>query len=614
MKSLFNAVTKDKSILKTLNNQELNEFCLQTRTFLIENVSKTGGHLASNLCTVELVVALHTVFSTPLDKIVFDVGHQCYTHKILTGRSQEFETLRMQGGLSGFPCPDESEHDCFISGHGNTAISAAIGIAQAKKIKKEEGTVIAIVGDGAFTGGMVYEGINNIDKLDNLIVILNDNKMSISKNVGTLSGYLTRLRTSKKYYNAKHRTENILDNTPIIGTPLKGVISDTKSFIRRTLFNSTFFEDMGFQYIGVVDGHNVEDLKAAYSSAQECGKPLFIHASTVKGKGFTPAEDNPGAFHGVSAFDTSAVPDPDDAISDSFSEVFGKELTLIANENEKLAAITAAMKYATGLHHFKKAHKERFFDVAMAEQHAITFAAGMAMMGLHPVVALYSTFLQRGFDQIIHDVHLQKCNVVFAIDRSGLVPADGETHQGIYDVAFFSQFEDVPIYAPINYEELKYWLRYIIDNVKGPVVIRYPRGAENPTLSKLGCDKKEYRIIKKGTTNKVALITYGALLTQAINAAESCEKITLYSLTILNTIPDMFIQELIGYEKIILVEDSIESASVGMHLADILLKNNYSGVYIHKGLPTTGLDHATVSQLQTQNKLDAENFIKLATQ
>ncbi|MEG1932829.1 MAG: 1-deoxy-D-xylulose-5-phosphate synthase N-terminal domain-containing protein, partial [Pygmaiobacter sp.] len=317
MSVLFETVINDKSQLKNLSSAQLQLLCDDIRDFLIEHVSKTGGHLSSNLCTVELTVALHRIFNTPQDKIVFDVGHQCYTHKILTGRSAMFDSLRQPGGLSGFPNPFESEHDCFISGHGNTAISAAIGIARAKKLKQEEGTVIAVVGDGAFTGGMVYEGINNIDKLDNLIVVLNDNKMSISKNVGAVSRYLTRLRTSPEYHSAKHQTEHLLDHLPFVGQQIKTVLVTSKTLLRRALYDSTFFEQMGFQYIGPLDGHNIDELCAAYSSAKEYKKPLFIHAVTVKGKGFTPAEENPGAFHGVSAFNIAQVPDPDDTISDS---------------------------------------------------------------------------------------------------------------------------------------------------------------------------------------------------------------------------------------------------------------------------------------------------------
>lgn len=602
MSGLLNTIVKDKSQLKQLSEAQLTELCAEIRRFLIEHVSKTGGHLSSNLCMVELTVALHCVFNTPQDNIVFDVGHQCYTHKILTGRADRFETLRQLGGLSGFPNPTESEHDSFIAGHGNTAISAAIGIARAKKLKHEPGTVVAVVGDGAFTGGMVYEGINNIDKLDNLIVILNDNKMSISKNVGAVSRYFTRLRTSKEYHSAKHRTENMLDHLPIVGQGIKSAIVASKTMLRRTIYNSTFFEEMGFQYIGPLDGHDLEEVSAALESAKEYKKPLFLHAVTVKGKGFTPAEQNPGAFHGVSAFDTAQVPDPDDTITDSFSEAFGKKVTELAGNDTSICAITAAMKYATGLHHFKKAYRERFFDVGMAEQHSVTFAAGLAAKGMYPVVALYSTFLQRSFDQLIHDVNLQNSKLLIAIDRAGLVPGDGETHQGIYDVAFFSGLDRFPLYAPLNYAELDYWLEQLVGHKNGPAAIRYPKGAEDASLSAFGCDKSLYRRLAGDGNAETAFVTYGAITAQALKAVQQCENngqaIDLYNLVQLAPIPAELVKALRRYPKVVLAEDAIAHGSVGTHLGDELLAAGYHGIYRHRGLPTTGIDHASVSELQ----------------
>ncbi|MFR1809341.1 MAG: 1-deoxy-D-xylulose-5-phosphate synthase [Pygmaiobacter massiliensis] len=602
MSGLLNTIVKDKSQLKQLSEAQLTELCAEIRRFLIEHVSKTGGHLSSNLCMVELTVALHRVFNTPQDNIVFDVGHQCYTHKILTGRADRFETLRQLGGLSGFPNPTESEHDSFIAGHGNTAISAAIGIARAKKLKHEPGTVVAVVGDGAFTGGMVYEGINNIDKLDNLIVILNDNKMSISKNVGAVSRYFTRLRTSKEYHSAKHRTENMLDHLPIVGQGIKSAIVASKTMLRRTIYNSTFFEEMGFQYIGPLDGHDLEEVSAALESAKEYKKPLFLHAVTVKGKGFTPAEQNPGAFHGVSAFDTAQVPDPDDTITDSFSEAFGKKVTELAGNDTSICAITAAMKYATGLHHFKKAYRERFFDVGMAEQHSVTFAAGLAAKGMYPVVALYSTFLQRSFDQLIHDVNLQNSKLLIAIDRAGLVPGDGETHQGIYDVAFFSGLDRFSLYAPLNYAELDYWLEQLVEHKNGPAAIRYPKGAEDASLSAFGCDKSLYRRLAGDGNAETALVTYGAITAQALKAVQQCENngqaIDLYNLVQLAPIPAELVKALRRYPKVVLAEDAIAHGSVGTHLGDELLAAGYHGIYRHRGLPTTGIDHASVPELQ----------------
>mgnify|MGYP000778407571 CR=1 FL=1 len=399
-------------------------------------------------------MALHRVLETPKDKIVFDVGHQCYTHKLLTGRRKQFDHLRQLDGISGFPNPNESVHDAFIAGHGNTALSLAIGMAWAKKIKHEPGLVVALIGDGAFTGGMVYEGMNNIGGLDNLLVILNDNKMSISKNVGALARYLTHLRTTTAYYDAKDNVRSFLDGVPLIGPPMKKSLMGAKTLVRRAMYHSTMFEDMGFEYIGPVDGHNVEELERTLRSIYQRPGPHFLHVVTKKGKGYQPAEMNPGNYHGVSAFDPDGMPDPEVAPKESFSTVFGKLLVQEGTQNPKLCAITAAMKYGTGLQFFAHRHPQRFFDVGMAEQHAVTFAAGLASQGMLPVVCIYSTFLQRSYDQIIHDVNLLKENVLFAIDRAGFVPADGETHQGIYDAAFLSQL-NIPVYAPSNYEELK---------------------------------------------------------------------------------------------------------------------------------------------------------------
>ncbi len=614
MQKILDRIESGELCLKELPAKQLPQLCAEIREFLIEHVSKTGGHLSSNLGTVELTVALHRVFSTPEDAIVFDVGHQCYTHKILTGRAGRFDTLRQAGGLSGFPNRGESEHDAFIAGHGNTALSAAIGIAQAKKLKGEKGTVIAVIGDGAFTGGMVYEGMNNIDTLDNLIVILNDNKMSISKNVGSFSRYLTNLRTSSSYHTAKHRTEDLLDKTPVVGKYIKDALSYSKSVLRRTIYNSTFFEEMGFQYLGPLDGHNINELIAAFSSAKQYFTPLFVHVETVKGKGFIPAERNPGAFHGVGAFDTEHLPDPDAAMSDSFSEEMGLAVAAAAKEDSRICAVTAAMKYATGLHHFSKQFRSRFFDVGMAEQHAVTFAAGLAVEGMRPVIALYSTFFQRGYDQFIHDVNLQRADVLFAIDRAGLVPGDGETHQGIYDVAFFSQFEQLPVFAPGNYAEMRFWMAQLLDAAStGPRVIRYPKGTEQPRLAALGCSGRPFdRIGAEEEKAGIALVSYGALTEQALCTAEMLRgqgiAVDLFKVVQINPLPDELTKQLFDYGRIYCVEDAIETGSVGVHLGIALQRGGYLGRYRFRGLPTDPIDHAAVPQLQKMYRLDADSI------
>ena len=412
--------------------------------------------------------------------------------------------------ISGFPNPNESVHDAFIAGHGNTALSLAIGMAWAKKIKHEPGLVVALIGDGAFTGGMVYEGMNNIGGLDNLLVILNDNKMSISKNVGALARYLTHLRTTTAYYDAKDNVRSFLDGVPLIGPPMKKSLMGAKTLVRRAMYHSTMFEDMGFEYIGPVDGHNVEELERTLRSIYQRPGPHFLHVVTKKGKGYQPAEMNPGNYHGVSAFDPDGMPDPEVAPKESFSTVFGKLLVQEGTQNPKLCAITAAMKYGTGLQFFAHRHPQRFFDVGMAEQHAVTFAAGLASQGMLPVVCIYSTFLQRSYDQIIHDVNLLKENVLFAIDRAGFVPADGETHQGIYDAAFLSQL-NIPVYAPSNYEELQYWLHYLLQALP-QIREKYPR----VQVYVAGNDLTAYRTSKE----KLKISAYGRYLRRLIREGQ----------------------------------------------------------------------------------------------
>lgn len=605
----------DPQQLKALPADRLEPLCEEIRQFLIENVSKTGGHLSSNLGTIELTVALHRAFSTPQDKFVFDVGHQCYTHKILTGRREQFGGLRQLGGISGFPNPRESVHDAFVAGHGNTAISVAIGMAQAKKIKGEPGKVIALVGDGAFTGGMVYEGMNNIDTLNNLIVILNDNKMSISKNVGSLARYLTQLRTNPEYSKAKANLESVLGAIPGVGASVVRVLQAGKALLRRGIYHSTMFEEMGFQYLGPVDGHDVLRLSELFTNLQTQYAPVFIHAITVKGKGFKPAEENPGEFHGVSSFDPAHITDPDVAPDASFSTQFGNDLVELAKTRPNICAITAAMKYGTGLQFFYRRFPERFFDVGMAEQHAVTFAAGLASQGMLPVVAIYSTFLQRSYDQLIHDVKLMNNNVVLAIDRAGLVPGDGETHQGIYDTAFLSQI-GIPVYAPCNYAELDHWLTFVVDKLSGPRAIRYPRGGQSPTLEALGCTGSAFDCCLSSPEASVALVSYGSMTEEVLAAAEQLRQqgvnADVYKLVQLYPLPEGLCEALLRYPTVLFAEDSIAAGGIGEHLARRLAAQNYQGRYIHKGISSRqSLPHATVPQIRNVLGLDGAGLAAL---
>lgn len=608
---------KEPGDVKKLLPQELPLLCADIRRFLIDSVSSTGGHLSSNLGVVELTVALHRVLNLPTDKILFDVGHQCYTHKLLTGRREGFSHLRQKDGISGFPSPRESSCDTFIAGHGSTALSTAIGVARAKKIKGEPGKVVAIIGDGAFTGGMVYEGMNNVGNLNNLIVVLNDNKMSISKNVGQMANYLTKLRTDPKYFHAKARMETALDRIPVVGGDLVKLLQDGKKVIRRGIYHSTMFEEMGFQYIGPVDGHDVLELIRLFTNLQEQFSPIFLHIVTRKGKGLKPAEENPGEFHSVSAFDLNHLTNPEVSPKDSFSTVFGTRLAELGQQIPRLCAITAAMKYGTGLNFFYHAMPDRFFDVGMAEEHAVTFAAGLASQGILPVVAIYSTFFQRAYDQMIHDVHLMDLDVIFAVDRAGLVPADGETHQGIYDPGFFSQI-GIPTFSPANYAELQYWLDRLVGTMSGPRAIRYPRGGEKPALAALGCSGSLYDMISVHEGADTVLVSYGAeseellvaadLLAEQGVAADCCKLVQIYPL------PEGLCDRLRSYQTILFAEEAVPVGSIGQQLCVALQQAGWQGSFLHCSVDNTRLLHATVPQLRMDQGLDGASLARKVLQ
>ena len=598
--------------VKLLSEKELPELCEEIRRFLIQSVTATGGHLSSNLGVVELTVALHRMLDFPQDKLLFDVGHQCYTHKLLTGRRAGFAALRQKEGISGFPNPKESACDTFIAGHGSSALSTAIGIARAKKIKNEPGKVVVIVGDGAFTGGMVYEGMNNVSQLNNLIVILNDNKMSISKNVGQMANYLTKLRTDPKYFHAKAHMETALESIPVVGNSMVKLLQDGKKLVRRGIYHSTMFEEMGFQYIGPVDGHAVVELGRMLNNLHEQFAPLFLHVVTQKGKGLKPAEENPGEFHAVSSIDLNHLTNPELSPKDSFSTTFGSALAELGGQEKRLCAITAAMKYGTGLNFFKHAHPERFFDVGMAEEHAVSFSAGLASQGLLPVVAIYSTFFQRAYDQIIHDVNLMKLDVLFAIDRAGLVPGDGETHQGIYDTAVFSQV-GIPLYAPANYEELRYWLNFLVKQKRGPRAIRYARGEERESLAALGCSGAPFDKIEERPGARVALVSYGVLAEEIIAACDLLQQKKVssdcYKLVQLYPLPEGLCEALQAYDCILFAEDSIRTGSIGEQLGFAMQQQGWHGTFLLHGVDNTHLLHANVPQLRRDQQLDAAALV-----
>ncbi len=556
--------------LKKLSVKQCEDLCREIRKELITTVLKNGGHLSSNLGTVELSVAVHRIFDSPKDKIIWDVGHQAYTHKILTGRFSRFSTLRKENGLSGFTRPSESKHDAFISGHSSTSISAACGFAKAMKLKGDNHHAVAIIGDGAFTGGMAYEGLNNAGKSnDNIIVILNHNDMSISKNVGALAKYLTSIRANQKYLNAKHSVENALDKTPVVGQSLKKFLVSSKSVVKWALYRTTMFEDLGFVYLGPVDGHNIKELEEVLTAAKSLNKPVFIHVNTIKGKGYRPAEKNSGAFHALSPIEKCS--NPEIITDDIYSAVFGKELLRLSELDDKICAITAAMKYGTGLQFFAEKHPERFFDVGLAEQHAVTFAGGLAYEGFIPVVCVYSSFLQRAYDQIIHDLSISKLHVVLCIDRAGIVGEDGETHQGIFDVPMLTSVPGITIYSPSSYGELKSSLKEALYCCKGVVAVRYPKGSD--------CLEKETYLSEyeyTGKNNSELIVSYGRITQKIISDKKNINADFLKLIKIF-PISDDVAQICLNYNNIIFFEEGYEYGGISEHFVCLLNKLGFRG-------------------------------------
>ena len=522
MKSYLNQINSSEDV-KKLNISQMEVLAKEIREFLVSNVSKCGGHLSSNLGAVELTLALHKVFDFNKDKIVWDVGHQSYSHKLLTGRRDGFDLLRREGGISGFPKTEESGTDAFNTGHSSTSVSAALGYAKAFELQGKDAFAVAVIGDGALTGGMAYEALNHAGSGDTpLIVILNDNGMSIAQNVGGLSRYLERLRGEAGYLNLKVRVHSFLKGLPVVGEFFRRVAHRGKRFLKKILIQKKLFENMGLEYMGPVDGHDLKDLITAFEYAKRFKRPVIVHTKTQKGKGYVHSEKDPSYFHGVSSFDpktgTMATSN-----KKSYSEVFGEELVKIAEEDKSVVAITAAMPQGTGLEQFAKRFPDRFFDVGIAEQHAVTFAAGLSKTGIVPVFAVYSTFLQRGYDQLLHDVSLQNLHTVFAIDRAGAVGDDGETHQGIYDFSYLSHMPNMTVMAPACGEELKMMLRFAVKDCKGPVAIRYPKSCsegEFPLSDKVELGKGT--VLKQGSD--VLLVALGSTVEDALCAADILEE------------------------------------------------------------------------------------------
>lgn len=605
--SVLDGVNSPEDI-KNLNMKELEELCSDIRKMLVETVSETGGHLASNLGVVELSVALHKVFDSPLDQIVFDVGHQCYTHKILTGRKDKFSTLRQEGGISGFVRPDESEHDIFSSGHSSVSVSQAIGLAKAKTIKGEKGNVIAVIGDGALTGGLAYEAFNNgSNNCGNLIVILNDNKMSISQNVGSMSRHLTNVRTSKQYFSLKSGVSRILSKIPKVGASVNRCLTFVNSEIRKRVYNNaTFFEELGFRYYGLIDGHDMESLIAVLSAAKTQRHAVLIHISTIKGKGYNPAEKNPTQFHGIGKFNVHTG--ECNSSGKNFSSVFGDAMCALAEKDSRICCVTAAMAEGTGLAEFAHRFPKRFFDVGIAEQHAVTFSSGLAKNGMIPVFAVYSTFLQRSYDQLIHDVAMQKAKVLFGIDRAGFVGEDGESHQGIFDVSFLNTVPYLTVYSPSCYEEMYGMFRNAVYNCSSAAAVRYPRGQEKEMPDGYCYDNSDFSVFGD-IHSKNCIVTYGREFSECYAAYKNLKDTFIIKLNKIKPVEIGAVNLLRDAKNVFFYEESVKTGSVGEVMAAMLAENGIHVNFRHIAVNNEFIRQASIeSQLKTY-KMDRESII-----
>lgn len=594
--------------IKKISSEDYPRLAKEIRNFLVDKVSNTGGHLASNLGVVELTMALHLVFDLPKDKIVWDVGHQSYVHKILTGRKNEFDTLRQFEGMSGFPKRHESNCDSFDTGHSSTSVSAGLGMAYARDLQGEENEIISIIGDGALTGGMAYEALNNVSAYKGkFIIIINDNKMSISENNGGIPNLLNDFRVNESYIDLKEGVINSL-NKAKYGDKLVDHLRKTKNNIKHIMLPSTVFEKMGIKYFGPIDGHDMDKLVRALTIAKKYKGPIILQIVTQKGKGYTPAEQNPEIFHGVGPFDKKTGKMPA-AKNISYTSVFSKKLCDLAKKDEKIVAITASMPEGTGLKAFGKQFPERYFDVGIAEEHAVTFAAGLANGGLKPVVAIYSSFLQRAYDQILHDVCLQNLPVIFAIDRAGLVGADGETHQGIYDLSFLSIIPNLTVLAPKNRYELEEMLEYAV-NLNKPVAIRYPRGNALVEFAQLNSpiEYGKSEIVKSG--KDVAIIGVGNMFETAYTVSDRLSgfgyETTLVNARFVSPMDTALLDEIRKNHKLVVtIEDNIYTGGYGESVAAYLSKENSNCRHLGFAFPDKYIEHGTCEQLRKKYGLDS---------
>lgn len=597
---------KSPKDLQNLNEQQLETLCGEIRRIIVNVVAKNGGHLASNLGTVELTVALHRIFNDENDSLVWDVGHQSYTHKILTGRLKDIYSIRTEGGISGFPKREESAYDAFNVGHSSTSVSAAYGIAVAKQLGSLPGSTVAIIGDGALSGGLAFEGLNNAGKCKrNFIVVLNDNKMSISRNVGALARYLGGIRMNPKYLRMKSRVERGLSKIPLLGSPIRKILKRSKSRVRNLVYKRTLFDDMGFAYYGPVDGHNIQELERALSAAKCVNGPVMVHVVTTKGKGYSFAENDPKSFHGIGGFDVETG----ERISSErdFSSVFGDNLVSMAYNDKRICAITAAMATGTGLVKFAKKHKDRFFDVGIAEEHAVTFACGLAAKGMIPVFAVYSTFLQRSVDQIIHDAAMQKLHVVLAIDRAGVVGTDGETHQGVFDVALLNSVPNITIYSPCYFDELELNLNSAITKSDGVVAVRYPKGGQPYKPIEYNCTDKPFDVFGNDSA-QVLLVTYGRLFANACKALKNLEdkgkSFCILKLNRIKPIDADALKTALKYKRILFFEEGMKTGGAGESFACLISEMGYNGKCTIHAIEDEFVKQASVSRSLELLQLD----------
>lgn len=599
--------------IKKIAPIEYNELASEIRSFLIENISKTGGHLASNLGVVELTMALHLVFNLPKDKLIWDVGHQAYTHKILTGRKEFFSNLRKYGGMSGFPKRNESRFDAFDTGHSSTSISAGLGYVCARDLKKEHYSVISVIGDGALTGGMAYEALNNASRLDtNFIIVLNDNKMSIARNVGGISEMLSNIRSSSSYINLKDSVVNKLYRLPH-GDGIVDSIKHTKSNIKRVLMPDDIFENMGLYYLGPFDGHDINKMIQVFSTAKKIHGPVVVHIVTEKGHGYKPAVRNPSKFHGIGPFDIASGEVLAKSDKATYSEIFSQAITSLAKEDEKICAITAAMPDGTGLTKFARWFPDRFFDVGIAEAHAVTFAAGLAAGGMTPVFAVYSSFLQRAYDQILHDVCIQNLHVVLCIDRVGLVGSDGETHQGIFDLSFLSHIPNMSIFAPKNGQELKKALYFATQVYNGPIAIRYPRGIAVDSYddfdSEIEYGKSEVMYEEKD----IALMAVGSMVTAADHVRNKLKEkglnVSLINARFVKPYDKEAIDNLTKNHKLLVtLEENVLAGGFGEAVTDYVELNSLDIDVLNIALPDDYIEHGNVTILKSLAGIDSDTI------